>query len=118
MLRDAYRMVLELQGYQVACAVDGQQALELCVRHEYDVILLDLMMPVVDGIGFLEAANLHEYAPDTRVVLLSNLSFGQIIEKAKRLGAHRREVKSSLSPMDLVAIVEEELEHAGAFSSR
>jgi len=67
------------------------------------------MMPVLDGAGFMEKASLAKKSPNTRVVVMSNLSSGEGLEKVLRLGAHRHAVKSDLAPTDIVAIVEEEL---------
>ena len=112
MLRDAFTILLEAHGYNVTGVSNGEEALQLCETNNYDVILLDLMMPILDGVGFLEKANLSERSPHTRIVLLSNLSFGATIEKSKQLGVHRREIKSNLSPKDILAVVEQELAHA------
>jgi CheY-like chemotaxis protein len=110
LLRDAFSILLQMQSYDVTEAVNGQDALQKAADKTYDLILLDLMMPVLDGIGFLKGAELAKKAPRTRVVLMSNLSSGEQIDEAMALGVHRREVKSNLSPKDIVKIVKEELE--------
>jgi CheY-like chemotaxis protein len=112
MLRDAFSIVLKAQRYAVDTAANGQEALERCQTTHYALIMLDLMMPVLDGIGFLEQANLATTAPSTRIVLLSNLSSGEAIDQAMALGAHRREVKANLSPTEIIALVKDELAHA------
>lgn len=109
MLRDAFTILLEVQSYEVTGASNGQEALKLCEVNTYDIILLDLMMPILDGIGFLEKANLATRAPKTRIILLTNLSSGKAIEKADKLGIHRREIKSNLSPKDILTVVQKEL---------
>lgn len=109
-LREAYTIILKTQdGYHLDTAAHGQEALNLCKKNKYDLILLDLMMPVLDGAGFMEKACLAKKAPDTRVVVMSNLSSGEGLEKVLRLGAHRHAVKSDLAPADIVTLVEEEL---------
>lgn len=108
-LREAYTIILKTQdGYHLDTAAHGQEALNLCKKNKYDLILLDLMMPVLDGAGFMEKACLAKKSPNTRVVM-SNLSSGEGLEKVLRLGAYRHAVKSDLAPTDIVAIVEEEL---------
>jgi CheY-like chemotaxis protein len=114
MLRDAFTILLEVEQYDVTGASNGKEALALCQTNEYDVILLDLMMPIMDGLGFLEKADMGNRAPRTRIVLLSNLSSGETIEKATQLGIHRREIKSNLSPKEILAVVAEELAYTGS----
>jgi CheY-like chemotaxis protein len=109
-LRDAYTILLESQdGYELDVAANGQEALDFCSKNTYDVILLDLMMPVLDGVGFLEKASLKQRSPSTRIVVMSNLSSGEALAKAIDLGIHRHAVKSDLSSAEVVALVQEEL---------
>lgn len=111
-LRDAYAILLGSQGeYQIDAATNGKEALELCKKDTYDLILLDLMMPVLDGMGFLKEAMLSTTSPKTRVVIMSNLSGDKEVKEAMRLGAHRHAVKSDLGPSDVMAIVSKELNH-------
>lgn len=112
-LRDAYAILLGSQNnLEVHVAGNGREALGLLQKNSYDLILLDLMMPVLDGIGFLKEAMLTETSPNTRVVVLSNLSGGQEVKEAMKLGAHRSAVKSDLGPVDVMAIVDQELDAA------
>ncbi len=109
-LRDAYTIMLKSHAdYKIDIAMNGQEALELCKKYTYDIILLDLMMPILDGVGFLKKAMLTTVAPRTRVVIMSNLSTGEGVSQAMKLGAHRQAVKSDLSPRDVMKIVREEL---------
>ncbi len=109
-IRDAYVLILEASGYQVFQASNGKEAFDMCQDRTFDVILLDLMMPVMDGVSFLRAADFPRQYPNTRVVLLTNLSTGEGVREAKRIGVSRHEVKSDLAPKDIVSIVETELQ--------
>lgn len=109
-LRDAYAIMLDAQeGFTLEVASNGEEALKLCRTNKYDLILLDLMMPVLDGAGFLEKANLGKKSPHTRVVIMSNLSSGEGLDRVLKLGAHRHAVKSDLAPSDVITIIDEEL---------
>ncbi len=109
-LRDAYSILLGAQeGLDVTVANNGQEALDICGSDTFDLILLDLMMPVLNGVGFLQEARLAEKSPRTRVVVMSNLSSGEDLLNALALGAHRHAVKSDLSPNEVIKIVNEEL---------
>ena len=109
-LRDAYTILLEAQPqYHLDVATNGQEAVDLCQKTSYDLILLDLMMPVLDGVGFLKKANLKVKSPHTKVVVMSNLSTNEGLTKAIKLGVSRHEVKSSLSPSEVLSVIRQEL---------
>ena len=109
MLRDVFTLLLKANGYDVDAVVNGQEALDKCQVQNYELILLDLMMPVLDGVGFLRAVSQWSPALPSRIVLLSNLSSGESVQEALSLGVHRQEVKSNLSPKELIAVIESEL---------
>lgn len=100
-------MVLTMAGYTVEVAEDGKEGLKKCKRGHYDLILLDLMMPEIDGVEFLRRSKIPTRSPSTRVVVLSNLSSGSDVEEALALGADRHVLKSSLTPKDLVELAQE-----------
>ena len=70
-IREFLRTALELEGYQVLAAGDGAVALTLCERHLPDLILLDLMMPRLDGLGFLHEFRRHYPGQDVPVYIMS-----------------------------------------------
>lgn len=104
-LRNAYQHVFTLEKFKVAAASNGQEALDQLKKFTPDIIILDILMPVMGGISFLEQANLQKKFPKTKVLVLSNLSDKPTIERVLALGATRHVVKSSLSPGQLVAQV-------------
>lgn len=107
-LRDTFQLMMSTQPYMIDVAENGQAALELCEENTYDLILLDLMMPVLDGVGFLK-----HYMPrkpeKTKVVILSNLSSGHELDTAMNMGAERNVLKSSMSPKEVLTLVRYEL---------
>jgi DNA-binding response OmpR family regulator len=107
-LAAAYQMILQQHGYEVTVAYDGEEALALVKKGTFDLILLDMNMPKMNGLEMLrelEAAKLQN-----RVIIFSNQDSEADIEEAFRLGAKRYLLKSWASPQDLVRIVEEGLE--------
>lgn len=108
-LREMYEVILSTQPYLVDLAEHGQVALHKCRENTYDLILLDLMMPVVDGVGFLKSF-LPQNPGGTKVIVLSNLSSGKELETAMALGAHRNALKADMSPKELIALIRYELE--------
>jgi DNA-binding response OmpR family regulator len=107
-LRDTFELLMSTQPYTVDTAENGQVALDLCEKNKYDLILLDLMMPVLDGVGFLK-----RYIPikpeETKVIIMSNLSSGDELESAMQMGVERNLLKSSMSPKEMLSMVRYEL---------
>lgn len=107
-LRDTYAAILSTLPYTVEVAENGRVALEKSRRNSYDLILLDLMMPVMDGTTFLGEFMPHK-PTHTKVIILSNLSSGKELEKAIELGAHKTVVKAHYSPAQLRDLIVNEL---------
>jgi DNA-binding response OmpR family regulator len=105
LLRESYRIIISTEPYDVDIAKNGQEALDKCAEKTYDLILLDLMMPVLDGLGFLERFD----NPGTKIIVLSNLSSGEVLEQALKLGAESNVVKATLSPRELLSKVRYEV---------
>jgi DNA-binding response OmpR family regulator len=108
-LRETYRLILSTEPYIISVASHGEQALEMCEQTTFDLILLDLMMPKVDGVGFLEKFN-QTNVPLPVVIILSNLSSGDELTKALTLGARKNVVKAEVSPRQLISLVRYELQ--------
>lgn len=109
-LREVYHLVLSTEPYDIVVANNGQEALAKVAKDTFDLILLDLMMPVLDGVGFLEKFVDGANAPPTKVIVLSNLSSGQELSRALNYGVQRSLLKADLSPRQLLATVRYELE--------
>lgn len=107
MLQEAYRHVLQFKGYNVHVASNGIEGLEQLAKVKPNIILLDVLMPQLDGIGFLERANIKKSHPSIKVVACTNLSDSETREKMLSLGADRQVLKSDLSPSQLVVLIEE-----------
>lgn len=106
-LREAYRKILTQEGFDVAVAANGVEALACLERTTPDLILLDMLMPHMDGLTFLERADIQRRHPGTKVIAFSNLSNQQGLSQMLQKGATMQLLKSSLSPKQLVAIVRE-----------
>ena len=107
-LRMAYDTILKREGHIVDRAKDGQEALEKVDKLNPDLILLDLLMPNVDGIEFLKKYDLKKH-PKVKVVVFSNLSHSEQIQEAEALGAKKYVVKSSVTPSQLSNLIHEVL---------
>ncbi len=108
-LNEAYQILLEKEGYDVSVAHDGQEALDITKKLEPDLILLDLRMPRVSGIQFLQAYDLKNKHPKVKVVVFSNLDTQKEIDEAYSLGAQKYMLKAWASPKELIKLVEDML---------
>ncbi len=100
-LNDAYKLILNKEGHKVIVARDGEDGLEKLASYKPDLILLDLLMPKLDGLGFLTKYR-EEYPDQTaKVVVLTNLDQDAEINQALKLGAYKYIVKARTSPKQL-----------------
>lgn len=106
-LNAAYKIILEKAKYEVATAFDGNEALERIAEHEPDIILLDLKMPRMDGIAFLEAYQPQHLKKKPKIIVFSNFDLQDEIDRAFTLGADKYVLKAWAAPKDLLKIVSE-----------
>lgn len=97
---------LTRSGYEVASAIDGEKGLEAMRKQFPDLILLDLVMPNVNGFQMLEEVRKDPTLKDARVIVLSNLGQQEDIDKAMKLGANDYLVKADVALKDVVAKME------------
>lgn len=101
-IRELYEEVLKGEGYEVETAENGQQGLDQLQQGGYDAVLLDMMMPKIDGLGILES--LAKNPPPKKngpVLLLSNLGHETVVKRALTLGASGYLIKANITP-DLI----------------
>ncbi|MBV9410122.1 MAG: response regulator [Acidimicrobiia bacterium] len=96
------RIELEAEGYETLLAADGETAVRRILEERPDVVLLDVMMPVVDGWGVLQ--RLADHRCDTRVIVLSAKASDSDVAHALELGAHEY-VTKPFEPAALLATV-------------
>lgn len=105
MLSRAYKTILEKNGHKVATATNGQEALDSLKDFKPKVILLDLLMPKMGGLEFLQHYDVKQEHSDVKVVVLTNLGKDENIQGALELGAYKYIIKAHASPADLAALV-------------
>ncbi|HXJ49340.1 MAG TPA: response regulator [Candidatus Acidoferrum sp.] len=93
-----YRLKLELDGYQVEVAGDGELALRMARTSLPDIIFLDMRLPKLDGLGVLEALRADPLTKTIPVVILSSRSEKELVERGARLGALDHLIKSKTTP--------------------
>lgn len=109
-LNKAYFTILTREGYEVESAFDGQEALEKLKNFEPDLILLDLLMPVMGGLEFLQHWNIRNKQSDVKVLIFTNMENSPEVTEAYKLGAHRCIIKSWTAPHNLAHVVNDTLQ--------
>lgn len=98
-LREFYQELLQGEGYFVDTAADGEVALRKLQELEYDLALLDIMLPKKDGVQILRDLKLHPAkTANLKIVVLTNLGQDAVIKECFNLGADGFLIKSSLNP--------------------
>lgn len=102
-LLDMYRKKFEEDGAEVDIAVGSQEALsKLRNGATPDILILDIIMPGMDGIELLETIRKEKLAPNSTVIMLTNESSQDKIKKAKTLGIKGYIVKATSVPSEVV----------------
>lgn len=96
-----YRLKLELDGYRVDVAGDGERALEMARTSLPDIIFLDIRLPKLDGLGVLEALRADPKTRTVPVVILSSHTEKELIERGAKLGVLDHLIKSKTTPAQL-----------------
>jgi len=111
-IREVYQTSLLEAGYIVDCAVNGKAALEKIESTKYDLILLDIMMPEMNGYEVMARLNKdHKMPVQTPIVLLTNLVNDNIVKDMMRLGASSYIVKVDITPEQLLEKVKQHIHH-------
>lgn len=108
-LRGMYRERLEADGFEVEIASNGKEALEKISSLSPDLILLDIMMPFVNGFSVLEKIRADERLKKIPVFMLTALVQQENKKKADKLGANGFIIKSETMPGDLVEKIRKEI---------
>ncbi len=96
-----YRTKFEFEGYQVATAGDGVAGLELIESFKPDVVLLDIMMPKMDGLKVLEKIRANPKTKDTKVIVLTNMGDTKTAEQIYKMAATDYIVKAEMTPREV-----------------
>jgi two-component system, OmpR family, alkaline phosphatase synthesis response regulator PhoP len=108
-LRIMYETKFKQQGAKVISAQDGAEALEKANKEKPDLILLDVILPQLDGFSVLEELKKNKETEKMPVIMLTNLSTEEDKEKAKKLGAIDYIVKATLTPTEVGELIKKYL---------
>lgn len=113
LLTRMYSKKLEVDGFEVATAENGNEGIEKAKEIQPDLIVCDVMMPEKDGLSTLQDLKTDEETKDILVIMLSNVADENYVEEALELGAVSYLIKSQHTPAEVVAEIKEKLEAAG-----
>src|SRR5882724_6302693 len=105
----------ENEGFDVLIANDGEKGLAVALEKQPDVILLDIIMPKIDGLTMLKNLRAHEAGKNIRVVVMTNVNDSKEVHEALANGARDFLVKSDWVIADLVTSVRRQLSEPFTF---
>ncbi|MEK7519418.1 MAG: response regulator [Patescibacteria group bacterium] len=101
-LLDIYKTKFQEEGFSVQVAEDGEKALKMVGEDMPDILLLDIVLPSMDGFEFLKEIKSNDKLKNIRIVLLSNLGQKNEVEKGVALGADKYLIKAHYTPSEVV----------------
>ena len=115
-LADLYKTKFELEGFEVYVAYDGEKGLELINKRKPSIILLDLILPKINGFVVLENIKKDKKLKDIPVILLTNLSQKTDVERGLGLGADDYLIKAHFIPSEVVVKIKELVKRKGTYN--
>jgi DNA-binding response OmpR family regulator len=103
---EMYKLKLELDGYTVTVAKDGEEGLQVATDSPPDIIFLDTRLPKMDGFAVLERLRSAERTSEIPVIILSNYGERELVDRGLKLGALEYLIKSQTTPANLSRGVE------------
>ncbi|HAO81463.1 TPA: response regulator [Candidatus Veblenbacteria bacterium] len=104
-LAEMYGTKFTAEGFDVLHAGDGVEGLEMAKTKKPDAILLDVMMPKMDGFATLKELKADKILKKIPVIMLTNLGQEEDVKKGKDLGAEDYFVKANQTPAEIVVKV-------------
>jgi DNA-binding response OmpR family regulator len=108
-LREALNMKLTKEGYKVLQAPDGEAGLNMAKTQKVDLILLDILMPKLNGLDVLKGIKSNPALQKIPVIVLTNLPEESTKTKVNELGAQEYLVKSNVPIEEIVGKIKEHL---------
>src|ERR1017187_7263069 len=114
LIANLYSQKLAASGFEVVVARDGLAAVR-CLRESVpDLVVLDLLMPKLTGVDVLKFMRQHPALKNVRVIVFSNSFLSDLVEQVAKIGVEEALVKSSVTPVQLMGIINQTLENPQA----
>jgi DNA-binding response OmpR family regulator len=98
---EMYRLKLELDGYTVTIASDGEEGVKMAKESPPDIVFLDIRLPKMDGFSVLESLRADATLKNIPVIILSNYGEAELVERGLKLGALDYLIKAETTPSTL-----------------
>lgn len=108
-----YRIKFEAEGYTVETAENGKLGLELAEHMRPDIILLDLMMPIMSGEEMLAGLRKSDWGKKIQVIILTNRGEQEIPPEVKEMGVDAIILKAAMTPRQVAELVKTKLKEPG-----
>lgn len=108
-LAEMYATKLSIEGFEVSLAQDGEKGIRLAQKEIPDLILLDILLPKKDGFEVLETIKKDDPTKNIPVILLTNLSQKEDIDRGLKLGAIDYLIKAQFMPSEVVEKIKKHL---------
>ena len=108
-LLDIYTTKLAKSGFRVETAIDGQIGLEKLKEKKFDLLILDIVLPHIDGWQILKEIKKNKKLEDLKIFIFSNLGQKEEVEKGFKMGATKYFIKAHFIPSEIVKEVKEVL---------
>jgi two-component system alkaline phosphatase synthesis response regulator PhoP len=113
-IAEMYRFKLQQAGYEVQCALNGQEGLILAKDFQPNLILLDLMMPKMNGEEMLRKLRATDWGKDIKVIILTNITEDSMTSQLNSLNIERYIVKANYTPSQVAEIIPQVLAQKAA----
>ncbi len=104
-----YRIKFEAEGFTIETAENGKLGLELIEQMKPDIVLLDLMMPIMSGEEMLSKLRAQPWGKDIKVIILTNRGEQEIPPEVKKLGVTALILKADMTPRQVAELVKSKL---------
>lgn len=101
-IAELYALQLTKTGFLVKTALDGQTGLKMLEQEDFDILLLDILLPDLNGLEVLRQFKIKKPNSKMIILLLTNLGQDAVIKEAFTMGAQGYLIKASLTPYQIV----------------
>jgi DNA-binding response OmpR family regulator len=116
LIRQLFGGELRKSGFAVEDFALGKPGLEALGQNKYDLLLLDIMLPDLNGLAILKEARQNVANKDLRIVMLTNLGQDNIISESYKLGANGFLIKSSYTPEQIIDEIKKMISGSAPYS--